>query len=441
MLKLNIIIGGCGKVGFLLANTLSIAHNIFVIDKNKDAISKLQENLDILTIAGDIKNPDTYKNIDIDTIDLFIAVTNSDEANIISSLIIDGILEVKEKIVRVQSSYYKETNIKEKLNIQMLIMPSFLSSKSIKSLIKYPKINNIKGFKDSSFKLISVYATKDFLKEELDELLNPTKELILGVERDKKLFITQNTQILKGDLVYILTLEENIIRVSSLFNKELPNEIKRCVIFGCNEVSIEIAKILIEHKKSVKIVDKDIKACNIAQEELWGKAEIINPLYHNEEELFIDEGIVNADFFISTYKSDEFNIIKCLEAKEFGVKKVIATNNESSYYNLMHSLNIITLRGPKISAYHKILEEINSSDIIIEKYFCGGKGVIFFRKTDNRQIGKVILPPKFSEVLFFILKGNQIEPLKSNQITKNSAIIAVCTKENQEEIRQWLYEL
>jgi len=437
----NIIIAGCGKVGYLLANTLSFAHNIFIIDKNKDAISKLQENLDILTIAGDIKDPNTYKNIDAHMIDLFIAVTNSDEANIISSLIIDGILDVKEKIVRVQSSYYKDTNIKERLNINKFIMPSLISSKSIKSLIKYPKINNIKSFKDSNFKLISVYATKDFLKEELDELLDTTKEVILAIERDKKLHITQNTQVLKGDLVYILTNEDSILRVSSIFNKELPNEVKRCVIFGCNDISIEIAKVLIEHKKSIKIIDKDIKSCQIAQEELNGKAEIINTLYNNDEDIFIDEGIDSAEFFISTYKSDEFNIIKCLEAKEFGIKKVIATNNESSYYNLMHSLNIVTLRGEKVSAYHKILEEINSSNIIVEKYFCGGKGVIFFRKIHKNLIGKNIKAPKFKEALFFILENSKLEPLNGNQIENQSAIIAVCTKDLDQEVRQWLYEL
>lgn len=438
---MNIIIAGCGKVGFLLANTLSFAHNIFIIDKNKDATSKLQENLDILTITGDIKDPNTYRNIDADVIDLFIAVTNSDEANIISSLIIDGILEVKEKIVRVQSSYYKETNIKERLNIQKFIMPFLISSKSIKSLIKYPKINNIKSFKNSDFKLISVYATKDFLKEELDELLDSTKEVILAIEREKKLFITQNTQILKGDLVYILTSKDNIVRVSSIFNKELPNEIKRCAIFGCNEISIEIAKVLIENKKSVKIIDKDIKACQIAQEELNGEAEIINTIYNNDEDIFIDEGIDSVEFFISTYKSDEFNIIKCLEAKEFGIKKVIATNNENSYYNLMHSLNIVTLRGEKISAYHKILEEINSSEIIVEKYFCGGKGVIFFRKLNSKLVGKKIKAPKFKEALFFTIESSKLEPLNGDEITNQSAIIAVCTKDLYEDIRQWLYEL
>ncbi len=438
---MNIVIAGCGKVGYLLANTLSIAHNVFIIDKNKKALSKVQESLDILTIFGDIKNPQTYQNIDIDVIDLFIGVTNSDEANIISALIIDGILDVKEKIVRVQSSYYKDTNIKERLNINKFIMPSLIASKSIKALVEYPKINNIKSFKDSEFKLISIYATKDFTKEELSELLEPTKEVILGIERDKNFFITQNTQIQKGDLVYILALKSSITRVSSIFNKELPNEIKRCVIFGCNELSIEIAKVLIEHKKIVKIIDKDINSCQIAQEELNGEAEVINSIYNNDEDIFIDEGIDSAEFFISAFKSDEFNIIKCLEAKEFGVKKVVATNNESSYYNLMHSLNIITLRGEKVSAYHKILEEINSSNIIVEKYFCGGKGVIFFRKLSSSLVGKKINCSKFKDALFFLLDKNSLEPLNNQEISSQSAIIAVCAKDLDQDIRKFLYGL
>jgi len=440
---LNIIIAGCGKVGFSLANTLSIAHNVFVIDKNEEAVSKLQESLDILTIVGDIKNPNIYKNIDYESIDLFIAVTSSDEANIISSLVIDGVLNVKKKIVRTKSSYYEQSNIKERLNIQKLIMPSLISSKSIKSLIKYPKINNIKSFKNSDLKLISIYATRDFPKEELDELLHVTKERILGIEREKDFFITSTTQILKGDLIYILVKEENVSKVSNIFNKELPNEINNCVVFGCDKMGIEIARILIENKKSVKIIEKDIKACDIAQEGLNGKAEIINSLYHDDEDIFIDEGLQKADFFISTYKSDEYNIIKCLEAKEFGIKKVVATNNESAYYNLMHSLNIIPIRGPKVSAYHRIIEHINSSNVIIEKYFCGGKGVIFLRKIyeKSRLLGRQISLPKIEGALFYLIKNNKIESIQNCEITKNSAIVAVCIKEQEEKIRQWLYEL
>jgi trk system potassium uptake protein TrkA len=400
----------------------------------------VQETLDVLAITGDIKDPNSYKAIDIERVDLFIGVTNNDESNIIASAIIDGIFDVKEKIVRVQNKFYKDTNIKEKLNIQKLIMPSLISSKSIKSLINYPKVNNIKSFKDSPYKLISVYATKDFEQDELDEYLDKDRELILGIERDKNFFITNNTQIFKGDLIYILTHQDSIQKVSNLFNKELPGEINRCVVFGCNEVGIEVAKVLIENKKSVKIIDKNIQACNLAYDELLGKAEIINSIYHKDSELFIEEGINSAEFFISTYKSDEYNIIKCLEAKEIGIKKVVATNNESSYYNLMHALKIVTIRGPKMSAYHKILEEINSSNIIYEKYFCGGKGVIFFRKVFNKLAGKKISIPKYKECLFFAIIDNKIEPL-NKELSLNSLVIAVCTKDMQEQVRRWIYEL
>jgi len=439
---MNIIIAGAGKVGFNLAKTLSIGHNVIIIDKNKEALSKIQESLDILPYYGNIQNPNTYKEFLQTDIDLFIAVTNKDEANIISCMIVDEIFKEAKKFIRLQNTFYKDFDFTTKLNIMELIFPLESSSKGIEALLNYPKINNIKDFKYTDYKLISIFSKKEFTLEEVDELLDKRYEFLVGIEREKKFIIKDFQQIRKNDLLYLLVKEQNIKNICSIFDDTELLEINNCVVFGADELGISISKVLLENKKEVKVIEKDIDLCKKAEEKLSGKAEIINSKYQDEQ-LFLDENLNKADIFISTYKNDEYNIIKCIEAKEFGIKKVVAINNETEYYNLMHTLGIVAVRGPKISTYHSIMERINSSKIIIEKFFCGGKGVIFLRKIfeNSKLIEKTIKPPKLRSKTFMIREG-EILPIDDQVVIQSDDIVvAISDIDELEKIKLWIYEL
>jgi len=300
---MNIIIAGAGKVGFNLARTLSIGHSVTIIDKNKDALSKLQESLDILPLLGDIRDPNTYESFAENDIDFFIAVSDSDDANVISCMVVDIVLKVKRKFLRVQSRFYKDINLKDKLNIEKLIIPTELSSKSVENLLKYPKINNIKSFKHVEYRLVSIFATKFISSEELNSFLDAKVERIVGVERNNEFQVSNIYEIYRGDLVYFLLKEESIGKICDILNTHKIDEIKNCVVFGAGELGIDIARVLVENKKSVKLVEKDIKRCEYAEESLEGKVEVINSKYRDEK-LFIDEGLENAQMCLATYKDD-----------------------------------------------------------------------------------------------------------------------------------------
>ena len=120
---MNIIIAGAGKVGFNLAKTLSIGHNVTIIDKNSQALDRIQESLDILPIRGNVEDVNTYKRFTDQEIDLFIAVTNNDNANLVSAMMIDTILHVKRKFIRLQKYFFQEEIIQKSL---MLIKLFFL---------------------------------------------------------------------------------------------------------------------------------------------------------------------------------------------------------------------------------------------------------------------------------------------------------------------------
>jgi len=438
---MNIIIAGAGKVGFNLAKTLSIGHNVTIIDKNSEALHRIQESLDIMPMRGDVENSQTYANFTDKDIDLFIAVTNLDNVNLISVLMAESVLNIDRKFVRLQKQFFYESNVQSRLGIDKLIFPIQLASKAISSLLEYPKANNVKFFKYTDYKLISVMVSSRFVPQSFQS----KNFIIVGIERKKEFFIPgdDDVEILPNDLVYFFGLEEEIRELCPKIELETNSEIQRCVVFGGEELGVSISRELIKIGRDVKLVEEDLQLCELADEALEGKAAIINSKYHSHD-IFEEEDLGSADIFIAATNNDEFNIIKCLEAKEAGIKKAVAINNEMEYYNLMHSLGIIVVRGPKISAYNTIMEEISSTGVVIQKSYCGAKAVIFMRKIfrSSGLVNKKIKPFSVVKSKLFYMRNEEIFSLDEKIILEeDDLIVGFCTTKESAKVKQWIYEL
>jgi trk system potassium uptake protein TrkA len=437
---MNIIIAGAGKVGFNLAKTLCIGHNVTIIDKNAGALDRIQESLDILPFRGDIEDIHIYKNFESLEIDLFIAVTNVDNVNLVAIAMADAVLNIKRKFVRLQKYFFIEDIIQNKFHIDEVIFPVKLASQAIASLLKYPKANNVKFFKYTSSKLISVMLSSKMLPQ----VLRGDKFKIVGIERQKKFFIPQeDDEVLPKDLVYFFGQEEDIEMILQQIELENSTNVQKCVVFGGGELGISIAKELLAIERDVKLVEKDLALCEEADEELEGRVSIVNYKYGSHD-IFEDEGLHNADIFIAATKDDEYNIIKCLEAKDSGIKKVVAINNEMEYYNLMHSLGIVVVRGPKMSAYNTIMEKITSTGVVLQKSFCGAKAVVYMRKIfpNSKLIGKVIKPLNIQMSLLIYMREGVMHILKEKTVLQEDDLVITFspTKEST-KVKQWIYEL
>ena len=437
---MNIIIAGAGRVGYNLARALSINHNVIVIDKNLEALMRLQESIDMLPIHGDIEDPETYNKLIDKESDLFIAVTDLDEANLLSTLIADDAIDIKRRFIRLRNPQFEKTNIAVRLGIDESFYPLKLTSKTVTTLLKYPRANNIKKFEYTDFKLISVHISKDTVMNiELSD-----KVMIVGIERNKKFILYDKDMDIfkKNDLLYLFGDETYIRQLCSKFDDESPLTIERCIIFGAKELGINIAKALINEGVEVKLIEKSVELCHIADEALEGEAMTLNCKYGTAT-LFEEEGLSYADMAIAATEDDEYNIVKCLEAREHGIQKVMAVNNDIEYYNVMHSLGIVVVRGPKINAFNAIIEKINSSRVVSERKFCGGKAEVYMRKIfpNSHLIGsKLKLPIYLRDSLIYLIRQNRLIDVKSeNIILQEDDIISVFTlKDSVEEIRKWI---
>ncbi len=438
---MNIIIAGAGKVGFNLAKILSIGHNVTIIDTNAEALQSIQENLDILPIRGDVENHKTYELFSDSKIDLFIAVTNSDNTNLVASVIIDSVLSVERKFIRLQKDIYDETEIKNRFSINNVIFPLQLSSQSVSTLLNYPKANNVKQFRYTDFKLISLRVSKNIQCN----LLDIQNYAIVGIERDKKFFVPESnrTEVIENDLVYFFGLHESIENMSENLYTEDISVIQKCVVFGGAELGVSIAASLVDVGRSVKLIEKELDLCQKAEEKLSGRATIIHSKY-GIHDVFEEEELDSADIFIAATNNDEYNIIKCLEAKDRGIKKVVAINNEMEYYSLMHTLGIIVIRGPKISAYNRIMEEINSTGVVVQKSFCGAMGIVFLRKIYGTTISanKAIKPVQFSNTKLLLLRDGVLELFTNEKVLlADDLIVAFSATKESSKMKQWIYAL
>jgi trk system potassium uptake protein TrkA len=441
---MKIIIAGAGKVGFELARSLSVEHQVTVIDQNAEALSRLQELIDIFPIVGNVEDPATYKMLLDTKADIFIAVTDSDEANLLGTLLIDDGIEIASKVIRLKNSYFSQSHFLSNLKHLKRIFPFQLAAETMRLLLEYPEANNVKQLTDTELKLISIKVDNPTHEEKLMGLFENKHLKVVGIERDKQFIIPDKEEVVvHDDLLYFLGDGEVLKRMYSELDMGMPHKISTAVIFGAKTLGIEIAKVLIDEGIHVKIIEKDIGQCEHASEILKDKALIINSRY-DESILYEEENLSDADVMIATDKQDESNIVRALQAQEHGIPKVIAINNEKKYYALMHQLGMVVARGPRTSAYYAILESLSMSSTVASKHFCGGAGVIVSRTVIPHSIliGKRIHPWVDDTGIFLLERSGTLllwdETLK---VEAEDILFLVTATENEEKAKHWIDSL
>ena len=441
---MKIIIAGAGKVGFELARALSGEHHVTVIDQNAGALERLQELIDIYPVHGNIENPLTYAALLDTEVEVFIAVSDSDEANLISTLLIDDHITVEKKIIRLRNSYFVESRTLSSFGNLERVFPFQIAAEKIRTLLKHPEANNVKSFSTAQSQLISIKVDNPKHEEKRVELFENERIKIVGIERDKQLFVPSKEEVIKhDDLLYFLGDNGILDILYGELDLHMPEKIKNAVIFGAGTLGVEIAKVLINEGIHVKLVEKDIAYCKSASEVLQEKALIINSSY-DEGILYEEENLVSADMVIMAGAQDESNIIRALQAKEYDIPKVVAINNDTKYYALMHQLGIIVARGPRTSAYYAILESLSARRTIETKHFCGGKGIVLHRKIEplctlaGQSVGSVY---QGSGVLFMEHEGDLQAVIPETIPDEGDTLFLITSKEEEKEAYQWISSL
>lgn len=393
----RIIIAGAGEVGQYLAKMLSKEkHEITVIDTDNERLNEIGSQYDLLTIQGSGSSFVTLEDAKVKSVDLFIAVTHSEEVNLISAMLAKR-LGAKKTIARIDNIEY--VNPQRKLHfinmgIDRMIYPEKIAAKEIVSLIKQTGTNQIFEFTGGKLKLFVVTLDKDapIIDMTLKQASDFSKRIdyrAVAIERDNRTIIPGGNDVLKaGDNVYVITSPEGIDSLLKNSGKE-KEKIDNVMIVGGSRIGQKVAQELSSTCRVKLLEFEEKKALEIA--ERLDKVLVIHGDGRNLD-LLMEEDVQDMDAFIAVTGDSETNILACALSKKFGVKKSIAEIENFDYFDIAAKMGIESIVNKKLSAASHIYTFTMNAEVSAIKCLTGTDAELLeFVVSEKAKITKDIL--------------------------------------------------
>jgi trk system potassium uptake protein TrkA len=362
----KIIILGAGQVGRTAAYHLSReeANDVTVIDLNEEILRDLQDRLDIRTVTGNASSPRILEAAGIAGTDILVALTNSDEVNMLACQIAWTLYRTPKKIARVRLADYTD---RERLfgengvAVDVWISPEQLVTEYVARLIRYPGALQVLDFADGRVRLVGIRALQGgpLVGQALRTLREhiPTADArVAAIYRAGKSVKPEGDTVIEdGDEVFFLAARKDIRVVM----KEMPA--RRVVIAGGGNIGFKLASDL-EDKNQVKLIERDHRRARRVSETL--NRTIVLHGDAADEDLLLEENIDSADVFAALTNSEEANILSAMLAKRLGAHKVMALINKPSYAELIESGSIDIAISPQTITIGSLLAHVRRGDVV-----------------------------------------------------------------------------
>ncbi len=418
---MKIIIVGCGKVGRTLAEELNKDDNeVTVIDRSYAVVEELSNQFDVMGVAGNGASYKTQMEAGIEKADLLIAVTASDELNLLCCLIAKRAGNCQ-TIARVRNPEYSAEIdfVKETLGLAMTINPEFAVAQEIAKVLRFPSAIKIDSFGKGRVEMLKFRVPPESnLSDMLVMSIAPKLKadvLVCAVERGGNIFIPKGDfRLHEKDVVSILA---DAKKASDFFKKIgiETHQVKDTMIVGGGDTSYYLAKLLLPMGIDVKLVERDERRCDVLSE-LLPKAQIIHA-DGAEQSVLIEEGVSQAEAFVALTNIDEENVMLSLFARSQGKGKVATKINRMDFDQIIRELDLDTTVYPKkITAQH-ILQFVRG-----KKNSIGCNVETMYRILDDK-----------AEALEFIVKqDSELSgiPLEELQIKENTIVACIIRGRN-----------
>ncbi|HEY0745168.1 MAG TPA: Trk system potassium transporter TrkA [Steroidobacteraceae bacterium] len=368
---MKIIILGAGQVGRTAAYHLSReeANDVTVVDQNEDILRDLQDRLDIRTVNGNASSPRVLEAAGIASTDILVALTNSDEVNMLACQVAWTLYRTPKKIARVRSADYAERDTlfgENGIAVDVWISPEQLVTEYVARLIRYPGALQVLDFADGRVRLVGIRALQGGplvgqALSTLREHIPSADARVAAIYRAGKSVKPEGTTVIEdGDEVFFLAARENIrVVMKEMRREEAPA--RRVVIAGGGNIGLRLA-IELEGKNQVKLIERDGKRARRVSEQL--KSTTVLHGDAADEELLLEENIDSADIFAALTNSEEANILSAMLAKRLGAHKVMALINKPSYAELIESGSIDVAISPQTVTIGSLLAHVRRGDVV-----------------------------------------------------------------------------
>ena len=440
--KMRIIIVGCGRVGSTIVEQLSKEGNdITIIDKDAEVVASLTNLYDVLGVVGNGATYSVQMEAGIEKANLFIAVTESDELNLLCCTVAKRVSNCS-AIARVRTPEYSKeaAYLKEKLGLAMIINPDMEASKEIARILALPSALEVNSFAHGQAELIKYKVPADSMLDDLT-IMNLGKTvsqqiLICAIERDGEVYIPSGNFVIKeGDIITFVATRKQARK----FFIALGTKVKRVhnvMIIGGGKTTHYLADQLIHAGISVKIIEKKKKRCQELST-LLPKAVIING-DGTDEDLLREEGIETTESFVPLTGIDEENIMLTLYAKQVSDAKIITKINHINFKNVINSLDLDSVIYPRyltseaIVAYARAKKDSLGSNIetLYHLFDSRVEAIEFVVRPDSKVINVPLMELALKKnllIAFINRSGSIIIPTGQDCICPGDTVMIVTT--------------
>lgn len=377
---MKVVIAGAGEVGTHLARMLSREnHDIVLLDDDPEKLVQISREVDLLTVTGSAHSFSDLKQTGLNKADLFIAVTPSEERNVLACSMANY-LGVGRTIARINNSEYLQERYREKLRnmgIHELIYPESLAAKEIVSSVKLTGTRQMIEFSGGKLILlaIKIRSNAPIVNHTLEELSLRIKDIVaVAIKRGKETIIPQGKDYIRnGDIVFFVTNRSAQHMVFELAGKEL-YEIKNIMFLGGSRIAQKTIEKLGDQYR-IKVIEEDKERCELLADR-FENILVINGDGRNMD-LLKEEGLEKMDAFIATTGSSEINMLSCHLAKSFGIKRTVAEVENFAFMGIAEGMDIGTLINKKLIAASYIYRFTLNAEISTVKCLTASDAEVF----------------------------------------------------------------
>jgi len=419
---MKIIILGAGQVGSSLAeNLVSEDNDITIVDTNVAQLRSLQDRLDLRTVVGRASHPDILRNAGAEDADMIIAVTDSDETNLVACQISYTLFHTPTKIARIRSMAYlserKKLFTQDAFPIDVSISPEQIITDNIYRLIEHPGSLQVLDFAEGQVQMVGVKAFYGgpLVGRELRTLrehIPAVDTRVAAIYRRGHAIIPEGHTVIEADdEVFFIAAKKDIRSVMSELRR-LDKPYKRIMIIGGGNIGRRVAASL-EHDYSVKLIDHNLKRSEEISIALDKTLVILGDAA--DQELLQEEGIEKVDVFCALTNDDEANILSSMLAKRMGANKVMTLINRAAYVDLIQSGDIDIAISPQQATIGSLLTHIRRGDVVKVHSLRRGaaeaiEAIAHGEESSSKVVGKHIedikLPP--GTTIGAIVRGKEV---------------------------------
>jgi trk system potassium uptake protein TrkA len=367
---LKIVILGAGQVGASVAeNLVSEQNDITVVDVDQQRLRALQDRLDLRTVVGSAAHPSVLAESGAADADLLIAVTQSDETNLVACKLAAQLYNVPRKIARIRAADFLDNDRifgKEFFEVDLAICPEQVLTDYIVRLVEFPEALQVLEFAGGKVSLVAVRAfgggplVGHPLKDLAKQLPNIDARIVAIFRKDAPIVPDGDTVIEADDEVFCLAATQNIRQVMRELRR-MDRAVKRVMIAGGGNIGLRLARAL-EREYSVRVIEHNKRRCEFLASRV-DKALVLSG-DATDEELLEQENIGEMDLFCAVTNDDENNIMSSLLAKRMGARRVVALINRRSYVDLLQSGQIDIAISPAQATIGKLLAHVRRGDVV-----------------------------------------------------------------------------